>query len=107
MRITTIFLDENKIEIYNSIFGKETIKVNDKIVSEKHSLFGAKHIFNIIENGNSVECMIDIGLSINGVVFDLHKANNPIIVSPKNGFPVFLTLVLGIVVVFSILGKIF
>lgn len=35
MKYTTVYLDENKIELFNTILGKETIKVNGEIVSEK------------------------------------------------------------------------
>ena len=35
MKFTTIYLDENKIEIVSSFAGKETIKVNDEVVSQK------------------------------------------------------------------------
>ena len=37
MKFTTIYLEENIIEIHNSFLGKETIKVNNKIVSEIRS----------------------------------------------------------------------
>lgn len=81
MKFTTIYLEENIIEIHNSLLGKETIKVNNKIVSEISSFFGAEHNFKLNENGNITDCKIKIGFSINGAVFNLYKNNKPIIIS--------------------------
>jgi hypothetical protein len=81
MKFTTIFLEGNTIEVYNSLLGKETIKVNNQIVSEKSSFFGAEHIFSLYENGTKVECKIEIGFSFNGAVFNFYKNNKPIIIS--------------------------
>jgi len=105
MKYTTINLGENKIEIFNSLLGKEIIKVNNEIVSNKYSILGAEHNFSITENENEVKCKIDIGFSINGVVFDLYKDNKPIIVSPKNGCVGALIVVFIIAVLIPILGK--
>ncbi len=106
MKYTTLNLGENRIEIYNSLLGKETIKVNGKIVSEKYSIFGAKHKFKVIENGNEVNCKIDIGFGINGVVFDLYKDDKPIIVSPRNGCAGLLILIIVISVALRLFDKI-
>jgi hypothetical protein len=81
MKFTTIYLEENIIEIHNSFLGKETIKVNNEIVSEISSFFGAEHSFKINENDNITDCRIIIGFSLNGVVFNLYKNNKPIIIS--------------------------
>lgn len=81
MKFTTIYLEENTIEVHNSFLGKETVKVNNEIVSEKNSIFGAEHNFKINEIGKKIECRIKIGFSINGAVFNLYKNNKPIIIS--------------------------
>lgn len=93
MKYFTINLGENKIEIHNSIFGNETIKVNDKIVSDKFSIFGANHKFKIIENEREVECKINIGLSFQGVVFNLYKDEKPIVIYNKNTLRGILTII--------------
>ena len=67
-------------EIHNSFLGKETIKVDNKIVSEGSNI-GAEHNFKINENKNIVDCRITIGFSLHGVVFNLYKNNKPIIIS--------------------------
>ena len=83
MKLTTIYLEENVIEVHNSFLGKETIIVNDEIVSEKRSFFGTEHNFNLIENDENIECRIKLGISLNGAVFNLHKNNKPVIISLK------------------------
>ena len=85
MKFTTVHLDDNKIEVFNSLLGKETVKVNGEIVSEKYSFAGATHVFNIKENEQEITCKLDIGYGFSGVVFDLYKGEQPIIESPKNG----------------------
>jgi len=99
MKYTTIHLEGNTIEIHNSILGKETIRVNGEIVSQHYSFFGAKHLFNITENGNEVACKINIKLSMNGVVFDFYKDDKPAIVAAKNKtfvVGIFIGIVFGI-----------
>ncbi|MFV8347519.1 hypothetical protein [Flavobacterium sp. ZB4P13] len=84
MKFSTIHLGNNKIEIFNSFMGKETIKLNGEIVSEKSSITGAKHNFKIIENDQKVDCKLILGYGANGVVMDLYKDNIAIIESPKS-----------------------
>jgi len=40
-------MESNKIEFFNSFFGKETILVNGKKTSEKYSITGTYHFFKI------------------------------------------------------------
>lgn len=87
MKYYTIELGENTIEIYNSVFGKETIKVNGKIVSNKYAIFGAEHFFHILENGKEVKCKIDIG---GFVGFKFYKDDKPVIISQKHYFANFV-----------------
>ena len=98
MKYITINLGENIIEVHNSFLGKETIKVNDKIVSDKFSLFGTEHNFNILENEKEVKCKINIGLSFQGIVFNLHKDEKPVIVYHKNTLRSVLTLIVIVVI---------
>ena len=101
MKFTTIHLGDNKIEVFNSILGKETIKVNDEIVSEKYSMLGTEHLFKIKENEQDVDCKLITGFGFNGVVFDLYKNEKPIIESPKNGCLAFFLIIFSIVIVFK------
>lgn len=90
MKHATVTLEENKIELFNTLLGKETVKVNGNIVSEKSSITGTDHNFVIIENGTEVKCKLNTGFGINGVVFNLYKNDKPVIESPKNSFLIFL-----------------
>lgn len=36
MKFSTVYIGDNKIDLYNSILDKETVKVNDEIVSSKY-----------------------------------------------------------------------
>jgi len=44
MKYTTVHLYENKIELFNTFLGKETVKVNGEIVSEKSLISVTEHI---------------------------------------------------------------
>ena len=98
MKYITINLGENKIEVHNSLLGKETIKLNDKIVSDKYSVFGTEHYFNINENGKEVKFKIEISSSFQGVVFNLYKDGKPVIVYHKNTLRTILTIVIVVVI---------
>mgnify|MGYP003625120135 CR=1 FL=1 len=60
-------IESNKIEFFNSYFGKETILVNGKKTSEKFSITGAEHKFKI----NLTEFQITTEYKL----FDDHKFN--------------------------------
>jgi len=97
MKYVTINLGENKIEVHNSLLGMETIKVNDKIISNEFSIFGADHYFRIVENEKEVKCKIDVRWSFQGLVYNLYKDEKPIIVYHKNTLRTILTIVFLIV----------
>lgn len=94
MKFTTINLGENKIEIFNSFLGRETIKVNGEVVSRKFSVFGTEHTFIVQENGEAVELKINIGWGFEGIVFDLYRNNQPVVESSKNGCLFFIVIFL-------------
>ena len=50
MKYTEYSIDNDKIEFLNSILGKETVVVNGEKVSEKFSVTGTEHHFNIKSN---------------------------------------------------------
>lgn len=104
MKFTTIYLGENKIEIHNSLLGKETIKVNGEVVSGKFSVTGAEHLFPITENETAVNCKIRIGYGLSGVVFDLYKNNQPVIQSPMPGYLSFYIIGIALAIIIVIEG---
>jgi len=107
MKFTTIYLNENTIEISNSILGKEVIRVNNNIVSSKYSILGANHNFQIIENGIELYCQINISLGINGVVYDFYKNGKPVIESPEGGCGVFFATMIIVGFIFGVLVSVF
>ena len=98
MKYSTIYLGNNKIEITNSLLGKEKIMVNNEIVSQKYSFLGAEHIFKITKNDTEAECKINMGFGLNGVVFDLYKDNEPVVVSQKSGVAGFIVIVIFVAI---------
>ena len=106
MKYTTIYLDENKIELYNTLLGKESIKVNGEIVSEKRSITGTDHHFKIIENEIETPCKLTTGFGMNGIVFSLYKNGKPVIESPKNSSSIFLIfIIIGAIVGYGIISR--
>ena len=106
MKFTTVYLENNKIELFTSPFGKETIRVNNKIVSEKRSILGTEHLFKIKENENEVECMLVTGFGLNGVVIDLYKDEKPIIESPKNSASGIIKIIFFTLIIIYAIDKI-
>lgn len=107
MKYTTIQLGDNKIELFNSILGKETIKVNGETVSSAYSMLGGDHSFTINENGQEVDCSITYGFGVHGVVFDLYKDGVPVIKSEKSGYlglTLLMLIIFGITIALSLVG---
>ncbi|MCH7413220.1 hypothetical protein MM213_06985 [Belliella sp. R4-6] len=100
MKYTKIYLDNKKIEIFNSLLGKETIKVDDQIVSSKYSIFGADHHFSLKEEEELNHYQFKFSLGINGVLFDFYKNGKPIIESEKGGCLtfIFMMFIIGVAV---------
>lgn len=85
MKYSTLFLHGQKIEVFNSLLGKETIKVNGEVKSSKYSLFGASHHFQFEDDeGVSHDCQLSFRMNFNGVVMDVYLDKQPVIVSPNN-----------------------
>jgi hypothetical protein len=86
MKFLTLQLDENtKIDINNTIWGKETIFYNEEMVSEKTSLLGAVHEFQKEENGHPVSYRIKVGLDLmRGVVYDIFRNEKQVFTNHGN-----------------------
>ena len=98
MKYTTIHLAENKIELFTSLLGKETVKVNGEIVSEKSSITGTEHVFKIRENDIENTYKLITGSNVNGIGFSLYKNENPIIEMPKSKFVFYFLVIIGIII---------
>jgi len=101
MKVYTIYIKENIIEISNSFLGKETIKVNDRIVSSKYSLFGTNHNFNLTHENNVSNMELNTKLTPHGVLIDLFENGKPIIESSKTNWLRFLSILAVVVLVIS------
>ena len=104
MKFSTIQLGTNKIEIFNSYLGKETIQVNGETVSEKNSITGATHSFTIIEDDRKVPCTIILGYCANGIVMDFYKDGIAFIKSPKSSL--LLIVFIALFIVFGVMMQI-
>jgi hypothetical protein len=77
----TIWQGENKIEIHNSILGKESVYVNDQEVSSKYSFWGTNHEFEVQEGNDWIEYELTTGLGMYGVTIDLFREGYAVIES--------------------------
>ena len=102
MKYSTIKLGNNKIEIFNSFIGRESIKLNGKIVSEKSSIGGAEHSFTMLENDQKVDCKLNLGYGANGVVMDLYVDNIAIIESPRSSLLLIVTILIFAITIVAI-----
>lgn len=50
-----------------SLTGKEEIRYDGKVISSKHSMSGATHIFSVTENGEDVQYEVEIGTRWHGL----------------------------------------
>jgi len=105
MKFTSIYLGNNKIELFNSILGKETVTVNDAVVSEKSSFFGTDHNFTIKEDGYDSNCVLTTGMGFNGVVIDLYKNGKPVIESSKFNSTKIFTIIVIIILFWVIVNN--
>lgn len=62
----TVMYNNHVIEVnpQASIFGKEVVKYDGKIVSQKNSITGGTHSFAVMEAKESVQYDIEIGMQI-------------------------------------------
>ena len=84
MKFITLHIGDSKIELYNTLLGKETIIVDGQKISEKYSITGANHRFTIIENGQEKHSQLNTKLTWNGGAVDLYVENKPIIAIPES-----------------------
>ena len=99
MKFTTIYLDGNCIEVYNILLGKEIIKVNQKEVSARYSIFGGMHKFEV--DGVSYE--MSFQFTVHGIAFDLLRNGQPVVVSAKGGCLAIMGLILISLLLFKLI----
>ncbi len=62
MRVLAINGNKIEIDLLSLFSGKETVYYNGEIVSQKKSLLGSIHTFEVIENGENVKYEIKVGV---------------------------------------------
>ncbi len=105
MKYADYNIDNNKLEIYNSISGIEIIKLNKRIVSKGFSFFGRNHFFKIGEDQYTIRPYITLK-NFTGIGFSIFKNGqkvhfeNLITKSDKRNLIVqsILSIVVGLVV---------
>lgn len=66
MRYLTLKINPNtELSIDNSIWGKETVKLNGVVVSEKVSFWGSIHKFKVVEQGEDFNYEVRIKMTLN------------------------------------------
>ena len=75
MKYTEFKIEEDIIEFHNSVFGKETIYVNGKNISENYSIIGINHKFEYNNNFYELKSIIVSFFSFK-VNLELRKNNN-------------------------------
>lgn len=76
MKYITYTIENQTLEFYNTILGKESVVLNGKKISEKRSFFGTEHYFTIGEDNYSIRPNFDFS-SAWCVGFKLHKNGLP------------------------------
>lgn len=66
MKYYTYLHNGYKIEFFKTYFGKETVFVDEKLVSEEHSIIGATHFFKI--NNTQMLVKTDYNLLVSNAV---------------------------------------
>jgi hypothetical protein len=102
MKYMSIYIDDIIIEVHNSWYCKEIIKVKGSVVSSKYSLFGAKHKFEINNNTYSIEFFMGLA----GIQFDLFRNDLPIVESAKNGCMIILGISVMVAAILLLIDKI-
>lgn len=81
----TFISNGHRIDIKNTWTGKETILYDGKIVSEKRSMFGANHVFQVQEDDELVQYEIQFSVGSTSVKV-VARRNGLIIFTNDDGF---------------------
>jgi len=103
MKVITARFGETSIELRNSIWGKETILVNDKVVSSKYTMFGGTgHKFAVEENDGEANYSVKYRMGF-GVAFDIWRNGEPVLESPKHGIWRLFILIIFVMVTYRLI----
>ena len=77
MKCAEYYLDNHKVEVFNSLFGKVTVVLDGTTISEKYALFGSEHFFTL--NNNAYSLMLGVKIAqIRGRSVEIRKNGLPI-----------------------------
>jgi hypothetical protein len=104
MKLATYQIENTTVAVYNSPLGKESVKVNGQLVSEKFSFWGTEHYFTIGTDHYSVRPYLNFRSSC-GMGVKVHKNGRPLDVEAtyekKNPWKVVLLIGLALVLGFA------
>jgi hypothetical protein len=102
MKLVTFWADGHKIELYNSLIGKETVKVDGRIVSSGYSILGMTHQFKLnLESGDTYRIKTSQGGFPSLITINLYR-NDEAIVEGNNSFLGAILFGIGIGVIASL-----
>jgi hypothetical protein len=83
MKIATFYTDGHEVEIHNSFWGVESVKVDGKTVASQYSTLGAKHSFMIESEERKDEYHVKFRIGFPAAI-DIYKNDKPLFMSPRN-----------------------
>ncbi len=72
-RYFSLFSEENQIELFNSMWGTETVKYNGEVVSKETTMWGTTHRFHVDESGEEIEYEVDVYFKGFRVAYDVYR----------------------------------
>ncbi len=73
----TVIHNGHTIEIPGmNVTGREDVRYNGEIVSSKHSILGARHEFEVEEDGQNVQYEVKLGMRWHGLTGWAHLKRN-------------------------------
>ncbi len=102
MKCAEYYLDNHKIEVYNSMYGKVKVLLDGINISEKYAIFGSEHFFSL--GGNNYSLQLGGTMKIKGRYIQIRKNGIPIALKEPftvNTVRVYLfTIALGLILGF-------
>jgi hypothetical protein len=84
MRILVVNGNKIEIDLLSIFSGKETIYYNGEIVSQKKSMLGGLHTFNVKENGVDAQYEIKVGMGFPIRATVIIKRNGELLYADNN-----------------------
>lgn len=69
----------HSIEFFNNILGLETVKYNGQVVSQKRTMFGGLHTFQVMEEGEQISYEIEVKTRWHGLGYYFNVRRNGVL----------------------------